>query len=95
MSCYCGGDYSWEVVSNIWCVARKDHKCIECDKVINKGEKYLKTIGKDTWNGRLGHYPSCELCGRIRTDLIENNGYCIIYGQLWNFIENELESYKE
>lgn len=91
MSCLCDFDYAWKVVSNRWCTARKDHECMECHRKIRPGERYLVTTGKNTDDNLLGHYATCETCGRVRTDLMENGGYCFLYGGLWDFVAEEFE----
>ena len=44
--------------------ARKMHRCSECDKAINKGEKYQRCIGKN--DGEFWDFITCLLCAEIR-----------------------------
>ena len=91
MSCYCDFNYDYVVVRECWVKAHKKHRCIECRAEILPGERYLAATGVGADDGLFAHYPTCLTCGRIREDLIENDGYCITYGRLWDFVDMEFE----
>lgn len=91
MGCFCDTDYAWYVVQEKWAIARKKHNCIECRKEIKPGEKFRNVVGQDVKRYALACYPTCELCAIIRDDLNNNYGYCILYGQLWEFVDEEFE----
>ena len=44
-------------------VARKEHKCCECGKTIEKGEQYQYSSG--IWSGEPQEYKQCESCNRL------------------------------
>lgn len=46
--------------------ARKAHKCCECHKEINPGEKYEMVVGK--WEGEMSRFKTCIPCSSIRKD---------------------------
>ncbi len=69
-------------------VARKEHRCIECQMPIAKGEKHLRYAGK--WDGRVTggrqHMVCRELCMHYRDHDPYGEG-CIPFGCLfetWN-----------
>lgn len=41
-------------------VARKEHKCTECGRIINKGEKYNYVAGK--WEDEFNVFKTCNDC---------------------------------
>jgi hypothetical protein len=55
-----------EFYDSRWPVARKEHKCIECDSTINKGEKYQYCVGKS--DGYLWTAKICKSCSQIGKD---------------------------
>jgi len=58
--------------------ARKHHKCVECGKGINPGERYETATGK--WDGDIHTNKTCMICRAIRNDHM-SCGW--IYGELW------------
>ena len=44
--------------------AYKKHKCSECGRVINPGEKYERVAGK--WDGDFSTYKTCQDCLSLR-----------------------------
>lgn len=44
-------------------VARKEHKCSECNKVIQRGEKYERVVGK--YDGDIEAFKTCLVCAEI------------------------------
>lgn len=66
-------------------VARKEHRCCECNAPINKGEKHFHARGK--WDGAMSsfrqHMLCLEACMFIRDKL--NGGDCICFGGLFEW----------
>jgi hypothetical protein len=66
-------------------VARKEHRCCECDAPISKGEKHFHAKGK--WGGKISDYRQhllcLEACMYIRDYL--NGGECICFGGMWEW----------
>jgi hypothetical protein len=60
--------------------ARKKHKCCECGRVINKGEKYQKVKG--CWYGEWSTYQTCEECEKDWDVVINFFGCCRVFGEL-------------
>lgn len=58
-------------------VARKAHKCCECDGEIKPGQKYHKAVG--FWDGEFQTWCTCWLCHAIREEYCPH-GY--IFGGL-------------
>ena len=54
--------------------ARKEHKCCECGRIINTGEKYEKIKG--IWDGKALRYKTCLPCASLRDDLTRE-AYCL------------------
>jgi hypothetical protein len=57
--------------------ARKEHKCYECGRVIQRGEKYRNESG--IWDGDPRRYKTCSECLSIR-EVFFCGGY--IYGEV-------------
>lgn len=74
-------------------VARKVHRCCECDALINKGEKHFHASGK--WGGEVSsfrqHLLCMEACMFIRDEL--NGGDCICFGELREWADESMYSY--
>lgn len=60
--------------------ARKEHKCVECRKIIPKGEKYNILTGK--WDGEMSSYKMCLTCREIESKLSCGGGG-VVFGTLW------------
>ena len=60
--------------------ARKPHKCYECRRAIQPGEKYEHVRAK--WDGDFSTIYTCGLCAEIRTVFSCGEGYC--HGSLWD-----------
>lgn len=52
--------------------AKTPHKCGECGREINKGEKYLRAVGK--WDGVISTYKTCSDCKSIREQFFCKSG---------------------
>ena len=61
--------------------ARKNHKCCECGRVIEKGEKYEYCVA--VWDGDLRTFKTCHGCKIIRDELF-CDGWA--YGEVWRDI---------
>ena len=76
MNCTCidmdVNDYS-EVLSDIMPTARKEHRCIECNRAIHIGEKYRKE--NTIYDGRFETYKTCIDCNSIRNEFICGGWY--------------------
>lgn len=59
--------------------ARKPHKCYECSRTIEPGERYQRFVGK--WEGEIQRYDTCASCEEIRTVFSCGEGWT--WGQLW------------
>ena len=66
--------------------AHNEHKCGECGRVINPGEKYEYVSGK--WDGDWEVYKTCADCLSIRDTLFCNYGIGRIYEDLMEEIYN-------
>ncbi len=68
MSCGCvyvdGGRVS-DFVTDRHVVARKVHRCDECCRSINPGERYEYVFG--VWDGDQSTYKTCADCESVRT----------------------------
>jgi hypothetical protein len=69
-------------------IARKNHLCCECQRVIRHGERYHKFVGKwkyDTFSddGHFGEYKTCEACEDDWNKLIK------IYMEVYDDPSNE------
>ena len=58
--------------------ARKNHKCCECGRKIEKGEIYEYYVA--VWDGDLGTFKTCKGCKIIRDELF-CGGWT--YGEIW------------
>ncbi len=58
--------------------ARKKHKCHECDKTINPGEKYECVSG--FWYGHPDRFKTCMDCVSLR-DIFFTHGW--VFTQIW------------
>lgn len=64
--------------------ARKDHKCCECRRTIEKGEKYFYESG--IWDHGPDSFKTCQECYQIRESF-----FCdFSYGELWDELFNNI-----
>jgi len=87
MECACTIDTYFEGGSASFCsekivTARKKHKCCECYRTINAGEKYEKVAG--VWGGDFSTYKTCIDCVSVRNEFF-NGGY--IFENIWSEIK--------
>jgi len=64
--------------------ARKEHKCCECEKVIEKGERYEIIAGK--WDGDVSTFKTCLDCAAIRDEL-----FC--HGHTFEYLYHDLNEH--
>ena len=79
-------------------VAKKKHRCCECNAPIVKGEKHFRATGKWQWGVETHrqHLVCLEACMLIRDEL--NGGECIGFGCLkeeFGEIRQEIDRDKE
>ena len=63
-------------------VAKKAHRCTECDEDIAAGARYERVTG--LWDGSWSTYQTCLSCVEIRNHF-ECDGW--FFGQLWDDLE--------
>lgn len=88
--CYC--DYEppsmYEVSTH---AARKAHRCYECSRTIQPGERYEKVVG--VWDGDFGTYKTCRHCLDLRKFVQERaDCFCWSHGSIR---EDALDSAEE
>lgn len=56
--------------------ARKEHRCGECDRTIQRGERYRRTVQK--FEGDVSAWKMCAHCEAAASYLVEHcNGYLV------------------
>lgn len=61
--------------------ARKPHKCGECNRTIEPGEKYL--LEKELYDGNVSTCKTCWDCKSVRDHLVGS----FYWGQMWELVE--------
>lgn len=89
----CRVDYCDEhctVLADAWRRARKPHKCTECGRVIDPGERYhFEAV---LFDGAVGPHKTCEHCSVARNWLgWECGGF--VYGEVAEEIREHAEEY--
>ncbi len=83
-----GGDWDSDGSPEFYTIkivkARKDHKCLECQRHIQKGAEYERQSGK--FDGEIFSDKICLDCVNIRDGLL--CGEPVLTGQLWEEIGN-------
>ena len=92
MSCTCSIDnyddggfvacYSEKLVTS-----RKEHKCLECRRVIHKGEKYL--LAKGLFDGDWFRVKICQDCQSICETFFCSRAFECMVDDLKEYIENQ------
>lgn len=60
--------------------AKKQHNCCECDRQINKGDRYFVLQG--LWDGRWSNYKQCPTCHEIGDKYQDYTSECYSIGEL-------------
>lgn len=72
-------------------VAKKSHKCCECNRQINTGESYERVAGK--WDGEFREFKTCEQCEDLR-DSLYVMGFCSAFGEVRADHREYIETYQ-
>jgi hypothetical protein len=59
---------------------RKVHKCYECDRIIQIGDRYQ--YYKILYDGRFDTFKTCDDCAKLRDWLNKRTDCCIAFGEL-------------
>lgn len=90
MNCSCiinmGTDGYARGVCDEWRNARKTHKCGECYRMIQIGEKYK--CEKNVYEGELETFKTCTDCMSVRDALFCN----WMYGEIWEAVGEEVNN---
>ncbi len=63
--------------------SRKDHRCVECSRVIAKGSQYQRI--SFLWEGAFETHHTCSDCAEIRSAFdCSQVDEAIQFGELWN-----------
>ena len=66
-------------------VARKEHRCTECNEEIKPGTKYH--YAKGVWEGSFRSYHTCLVCDNMRRRIFCGGGW--VFGELSEALLNE------
>ena len=90
-ACYCDYDMP-SAFSETNPTARKPHRCYECGRRIEAGEKYSRVWG--IWDGRMDTHGTCSHCCALR-DYVKSHVpcFCWAYGDMRNEARETLASY--
>lgn len=73
-----------EIIDKI-VVARKNHECDECHRIIDYKTKYRLEVFE--YYG-VGRHKTCLICNSVRTEM-----FCsFIYGQIWERLYDEIDA---
>ena len=64
--------------------ARKVHRCCECGRAIQPGERYQKVIG--VWDGRFDQFCRCSHCEAVAAKFNELPCFCDSFRGLYEVI---------
>lgn len=78
----CDNDFE----SQRWVRARKPHKCCECGREINVGERHEVFVARS--EGQFFSKRTCAECQDVRESLYCNGGW--IFGALWSDVEEQI-----
>lgn len=88
MMCRVEDAYPWKVFHSEWRTARKAHKCGECRREIEPGERYYYATGITSGYDKWGVFKTCAHCNYAAQWLMaECNGY------LFGGVQEELEEH--
>lgn len=82
---YVDFDGYWECSSSVMRKARKEHKCSECGRTIERGEKYNYFSGK--WEGSFDDSKTCVDClSVIKVFFCNGAGIGAMYDELYRHV---------
>ena len=94
MSCYCDYDFTWAVYRARTHTARKVHKCYECGRAINPGERYENAFG--IGDGETWVMPTCCHCLEIREWVVAHVPCsCWAHGRMLEDVREDVEAFAE
>ena len=73
-----------KVFKCIYRKARKEHRCYECNKIIEYGERYQNIRG--LWDHRWYEYKTCTTCDDLRDEL-KYDGELAPFGDLQEWVQ--------
>lgn len=85
----CGDAEPLKLARETWPVARKQHKCCECNSDIDPGEKYQCITG--LFEDKFETYKTCLICANIRTAAMSELDYGIAFECLYETVGSEFE----
>lgn len=73
--------------------AKIAHVCCECEREIQKKEKYKKSVGK--WSKTIDTFKTCLHCHYAQNFLIKNDDYvdAVLHEGLWEELHYHCENY--
>lgn len=82
--CIGGGDWDESPEFYVWEYpkARKEYKCCECDRTIERGSQYERYT--DKFDGSINTVKTCMDCSHIRNGLTCEGGALPPFGELWS-----------
>lgn len=90
--CYCDYDYTFSVYRCANHVARKQHRCYECGRVIAPGERYEYAFGYGDGESMSAH--TCQQCTDIRDWVVAHVPCCCwAHGNVHDDIRNTVDHY--
>lgn len=82
-ACECLDSEPMDILHDKWVTCRKPHKCYECGKEINAGDRVRYQAG--FYRGDFMQWWTSPFCERVFSDL-ERMNYCVLYGGLWELV---------
>ncbi|KAF1071996.1 hypothetical protein [Variovorax sp.] len=77
---YCATEYT----------ARKEHRCHECGRAIEPGQRYEKAAAK--WEGSVSSYKTCSRCVALREHLKAHvSCFCWAHGNMLDDVCNAVQ----
>jgi hypothetical protein len=81
--CSCSDDGEFgTLLEDSFRVARKEHKCCECNRDIKIGEEYEYIHG--LWDGEFNTFKTCLGCQRLRDDICSSYLYGELHQVVWD-----------
>lgn len=90
-ACFCDYDAP-EFLSRRIVTANKQHKCDDCYRAIQPGERYEYTFGK--WDGEVDRFKTCARCLDLR-EYVQAHVPCLCwaYGNIIDDCYNAVDAY--